>query len=278
MHVDEVAAPATINDAVAVFKRWPMAIPWAGGTLLFIEGTHSKSPVTIIDLGQIAELKTVFRTDRYLEIGSCVCLADILELPATLALEPLRSAIAKIGSATIRNIATIGGNISSKQFFMTCFAPLACMDASLEVRDRNGSRWMSIQNFVNQDGSPYFPASSILSKIRIPIKNWDAAAIRVLGEPRAGELFSASFAASARIENDIISELRLLAAGKRMARDRNLELSLTGKRLPISKKDMDIVKLNGQTCAENAGFSKENIQRFVAYLEAFLGASLESHI
>lgn len=280
MRADEVSAPQTLNDAVAVFKRWPEAIAWAGGTLLYRQAAmdNSKTPVSIIDLGHIHELKTIMRTDRYLELGACVCLADILDLPATLSLEPLRTAVGKIGSATIRNMATIGGNLAAKDFFMTCFAPLLCMDAAIEIRDKNGARWAGMQNFINQDGRPAFPSASILSRIRIPIRNWNATAIKVMGNMEAGEPCPATFAASARVEKDILSEARLILAGKRLARDRNLELALAGKRLPLTARDLDMAKQNGFLAARAAGFSEDKARRFSAYLEAFLGVSLEAGI
>lgn len=275
MRVDEVAAPQTLAEAIAVFKRRPDAIPWAGGTLILSRDQErlSGGACSIMDLGGIPELRSVARTDRYLEFGACVTLAAILEVPQKLALEPLRTAAGLIGTATVRNLATLGGNISAKESFMTCFAALTCMDAAVELRDPGGTRWVSIHALVDADGAPSLPPATLLSRVRVPVEPWDAAALRALGPPSTGERFPSSFAAAARFENGTLSDLRLLAAGRLMARDRGLELSLVGKRFPLSPRDLEATRVPLEAVA--ASLSPDLAARFISYAEAFLSGSFE---
>ncbi len=280
MLVEEVAAPQTLAEAMAVLKRRPDAIPWAGGTLLLghEDGGREGRPLSIIDLGAIPELRAVSRTDRYLELGACVTLASLLELPANLPLEPLRTAARLVGTATIRNLATLGGNVAAKDRFMNCFAALACMDAAIELRDPGGARWVSIHVLVDAEGEPSLPEATLISRVRVPVSPWDAAVLRPVGEPARGDRFAPTFAATARFEKETISELRILAAAGRLVRDRGLELSLVGKRLPLSQKDVDTAKGALHAAADAAGLSEGAASRIASYAEAFLADALERAI
>lgn len=280
MLVEEVAAPQTLAEAMAVLKRRPDAIPWAGGTLLLghEDGGREGRPLSILDLGGIPELRAVSRTDRYLELGACVTLASLLELPANLPLEPLRTAARLVGTATIRNLATLGGNVAAKDRFMTCFAALSCMDAAIELRDPSGTRWVSIHVLVDAEGEPSLPEATLISRVRVPVSPWDAAVLRPVGEPARGDRFAPTFAATARFEKETISELRILTAAGRLVRDRGLELSLVGKRLPLSQKDIDATKGSLRAAAEAAGLAEGASSRIASYAEAFLADALERAI
>lgn len=272
MRVDEVSAPQTIAEAVAVLKRQPDALPWAGGTLILTSFGVGRGdvPVSVLDLGRIPELTAVSRSDRYLELGACVRLSTIQALPKSLSLQPLRDAIGLVGTATVRNLATIGGNIASRDSFMTCFPSLECMDATVELRDAAGSRWNGIHALVDGFGRPAFPAGTLLTRIRIPTTPWDAFALHRLGEPTKGDAFASTFAAAARFEKETISELRLIASGKSLARDRALELSLIGKRLPLSVKDVEEAQSAARDRAIEAGFTARLAGLFGAYVMSFL--------
>lgn len=272
MRVDEIAAPQSLQEAIAVLKRRPNALPWAGGTLIQTTpiGMESGKPVSILNLGGIAELTIINRSERYLELGSCVPLSAILSLPRSLSLEPLRGAVSLIGTTTVRNLATIGGNIASRESFMTCFSALACLDAGLELRDANGSRWTGIKALIDDEMRPRFPASTLLTRIRIPTSSWDASAIHRLGEAPRGEAYPASFAAAARLEKGTISELRLVAAGSHIVRDRELEVSLIGKRLPLSSKDIESTQDEAYKNALETGLNESEAGHYGTYVAAFL--------
>lgn len=272
VRVEDVAAPQTIAEAIAFIKRRPDAVPWAGGTLSM---THTDRPgddrpLSILDLHGIAELAAIHRSDRFLELGACVTLSTILSLPSSLSLDPLREAIRSIATASVRNFATIGGNVSARGFFMTCFSALACMDAAVELRDGSGARWMGIHALIGDDNRPAFPGATILSRIRIPSLHWDLATIRRLGEQARGEPCPASFAAAARVEKGTIMELRLVAAGRTIVRDRSLELSLIGQRLPLPQKTIEVAQEAAMDMAREREFDSVRAGRYGSAVAAFL--------
>ena len=234
MRVDEVASPQTIAECMAFIKRRPEAVIWAGGTTLMTieDRPRSDIPQPVLDIHRVQELRSITGSDRYIELGACVSLRSILELPQRRSLGPLKQAILSIGTTPIRNMATIGGNLATHSRFMTCFPVLACMDAALETRDASGARWSGVQYIIDVQGHPSFPASTLLTRIRIPTSYWDNYCIRPMGDegyPNAG---SFTFAGVAKLEKNTIVELRVCAAGALFIRNRDAELELIGKRLP----------------------------------------------
>ncbi|HUW68938.1 MAG TPA: FAD binding domain-containing protein [bacterium] len=272
MRVEDVAAPQSLAEAIAFMKRRPQAMPWAGGTLIMTKGDRSGDdrPVSILDLHGIPELTAVHRSDRFLELGACVTLSTILSLPDSLALDPLREGIRSIATASVRNLATIGGNVSAHDFFMTCFSALACMDAAVELRDTTGARWAGIHTLIGEDGRPAFPVSTIMTRIRIPSLHWDFATIRRLGEQTRGEPCPASFSAAARVEKGTIMELRLVAAGRTIVRDRSLELSLIGQRLPLTPKLIETAEAAASVMARERELDAVRADRYGSAVAAFL--------
>ena len=262
-------------EAIAFLKTHPHTVPWAGGTLLSTRNDRhdGEKPVSILDLDGIPELTVVNRSDRYLELGSCVSLSAILSLPSMVSLGPLREASRLVGTATVRNLATIGGNLAARDSFMTCFAALACMDAAVEIRNAGGSRWTSIHALINDDDRPGFPAASLLTRVRIPTLPWDSVSICRLGQLMRGEPCPATFVAAARLEKETISELRLLAAGLRIVRDRTLELSLVGRKLPLSTRDIEAAEGSAARNATRAGFGETRARLYGQYVAAFLSGS-----
>ena len=279
MRVDDVAAPQSMAEAIAFMKTHPRTVPWAGGTLLSTRNDRheGEKPVSILDLDGIPELSVINRSDRYIELGSCVSLSSILSLPAMVPLRPLREAARLVGTATIRNLATIGGNLAARDSFMTCFAALACMDAAVEIRDAGGTRWTSIHALINDDDRPGFPTASLLTRVRIPTLPWDSVSVCRLGQLMQGEPCQATFVAAARFERDTLSELRLLAAGLRIVRDRTLELALVGKKLPLSTRDIEAAETSSSRNATRAGFDETRARLYGHYVAAFLsGSQLEN--
>ena len=129
MQISEVAAPETLSDALSFYKRFPKVIPSMGCTSLVL--SENTEPASILSLQNIAELKSINKTDRYIELGSGVTLMKIAQLPHIPQLEPLRTAIETIGTFTVRNLASLGGNLFSNGSG-TLFPVLALLDANCE--------------------------------------------------------------------------------------------------------------------------------------------------
>jgi len=271
VRVDEAASPQSIAECITFMKRRPEAVVWAGGTALMTidDRPQSDRPLPVLDLHRVQELRSITGSDRYIELGACVTLQSILELPKRRSLGPLKQAILGIGNPPLRNMATIGGNIAARSRFMTCFPVMACMDAALETRDSSGTRWSGFQHIVAADGHPSFPESTLLTRIRIPTAFWDNYCVRPMGDDGYPDVDSFTFAAVARLEKNTIVELRVCAAGNVFIRNRDAELELVGKRLPLGHKETDTLLGSFQAAGEEAGISPHMARRFAHYVKTF---------
>jgi len=270
MLVNEVAAPHTINEAVAFLKRHPQAIPCAAATRLLIDPAYSRKQLHLLALGNIKDLQTVNRTDRFIDIGACVCLNRVLKLPNINALDPLKKAILTIASSSIRNRASLGGNIGSPHTFGSTFPALSCMEAVVELRSVSGNRWVRIHELVSEDGCPALPQGAFISRIRLPIRDWDYHCSIRQGDGLLPGGSNMSLAALANIEKKAISEIHMVLSGLRVLRLRNLEMNLTGKRLPLAIKDIEACHHEFLESAISAGFAPYYAINSADTIRAFL--------
>jgi CO/xanthine dehydrogenase FAD-binding subunit len=113
------------------------------------------------------------------------------------------------------------------------------MDAAVELRDAGGVHWKGIHELVGTDGRPDIPGAALLTRIRLPLAEWDSIATRPLGLSVFPQQGAATFCACARYAKGAIADLRIAIASTVLVRLRELETTLAGKRLPLSRKDVE---------------------------------------
>jgi CO/xanthine dehydrogenase FAD-binding subunit len=231
-----------MNEAIAFFKRRPDALPCAGNTRLMADPAYGEKPLALASLSSIHELSLASKSDRFIELGSGTTLAKILKLPDARPLDPLKRAIETIAVATVRNLATIGGNIGSRHSFGSTFPVLSCLDSSCEIRDVQGSRWMSVHRLADEEGKPDIPQAAIITRIRIPIRLWDSICIIRKGDGLLPGVDNYTLCALASFDKGTFTDLRIVAAGAVLIRLREVELGTIGKKYPLSQKDVDTVQ------------------------------------
>ncbi len=276
MRVDEVALPVSLNEATAFQKRRPDAVPCAGNTLLMIEpAAEASAPAgyALVCTHAIPELATVSKSDRFIELGSATTLARILLLPDDDTLYPLKKVIVTIATATVRNLATIGGNIAAKNAFGSLFPLLSCLDASIEARDLQGTRWSSIHRLVGEEFKPAIPAATILTRIRIPLKKWNCACILRKGEGLLPGGDNFTFCALACFDKGTISDLRIIASGDVFIRDRSLEIAVIGKKFPLSQKEIESARHQFLEAAVSRGAPTAMSIMLADAVQAFLASA-----
>lgn len=191
----------------------------------------------VLHIGRIPELCAISKTERYVEFGSCVTLASILQLGKKNLPEILYEAVEGIGNPAIRSIATIGGNISAKGHRLSAFAPLLALDAMLEIRSPLEANWIPMTRYFSNTGRDQ-RGPEFISKIRVPTSNWDIAVYRRIGRPCMVTDTTSSFAFLAESQKNILSDIRIAWAGKFFFRRREFENLMIGRSLPLSEKDM----------------------------------------
>ncbi|GHU12616.1 FAD-binding protein [Spirochaetia bacterium] len=266
----QVIFPSSLAELFSIWNRFPDAVPFAGGTsfLRLTDQELPELPKNILSLERIDELRRVIRTERYLEIGAMVKLSDIIALGKTVP-EALSKTLLGIAGPQLRNLATIGGNICSagkNGGGIDAAAPMAALDARYELRSASQSRWISALRFSTfeygeegQTGNvpaavprPIMAPRELLTRIRIPLEQWDSTVYRKfhardLAGSSAGTHNSENSSPDEcegvlifilKTEKNILTDIRAVFAGSCLLRDRNSEIFLEGRKLPLDKKDV----------------------------------------
>ncbi|MDP3176812.1 MAG: FAD binding domain-containing protein [Spirochaetaceae bacterium] len=239
MLVSDVHFPKDLAEAFGLLKEYPDALVWAGGTdILREQGAIGLDlPRRIVCVDQLPELRKAGLTERFLEIGAAVTVAEVLELGET-AIPPLLSdALKGIGNPAIRNLATLGGNLACPTRFMDAWPALACLDALVEFRDQGGAAWFNVNRFVGEWGAPAIPRGGLITRVRVPLERWDAVALWKIGQSDYPSPDTAVFAFAARVDKGLLTEFRLAFAGTIALRIRSLETRIIGRSLPLSGKE-----------------------------------------
>ena len=239
--LNHVFFPASFNELFSTWDRFPVAILYAGGTNINLnrgkividsQNTFNLPPVFLC-LDKIEELHSITRTEHYLEIGAMVKLNRLLRL-GKIVPDVLCKSLEKIAGVQVRNIATIGGNICSKSRLMDLPAPLTALDAQYELRNVNTARWVSAARFHTETG---IEKQEILSRIRLPLHQWNYSTYKKFYSER---LFSGEVLIFlAKIQKNILSEIRVIYKGNAITRNKEAETILNGISLPLSRKTAD---------------------------------------
>jgi CO/xanthine dehydrogenase FAD-binding subunit len=235
--LNQVFFPSNLGELFNAWTRFPDAIPFAGGTEIIRGQRNSilKLPRNILALSEIEELGRMSRTERYLEIGAMVKLRDIVRL-GKIVPEALIRSLDGIAGPQLRGLATIGGNICSGGRWLDCTAPLIALDAVYELRSAQSTRWISAARF-SLPGRSALGKQELLTRVRIPLDQWDFSAYRKFGDRDSNEE-GGVFIFIMKNRKNVLTSLRIVFAGDCVLRDQYNESLLTGKRLPLSYRDV----------------------------------------
>jgi CO/xanthine dehydrogenase FAD-binding subunit len=240
VRLSEAFHPSSIAELLDLLRSNPDILLLAGGTEIVGSQTERviELPGQVASIARIQELRKTIQTEQFLELGACTTLTGLSTLtPGTLP-QPLPAVIGSIANHAIRNIATIGGNLCSRNRFMDLWPFLACMDAQVELRSYSGTRWASVSHLCGEDGNPTFPRASLLSRVRIPHYSYNFVFFRKLGRAHFPDADTALFVCMATVDRGKIEDFRLAFSGIKAFRLKDREMSIAGKKTSASAKEV----------------------------------------
>ena len=222
----------TIQDLLYYIKTVNNLKLFGGGTSL--HNINKEITISIEDdclfVSQCKESCFIDKKERYIDFGSGISLTKILNLGKSKIPEYFYKAIKSVANPLVRNTATLTGNICNKNFYHTLYAPLLAVDAKLEIRDTSEISFVSLSKFSE------LTEDQVITKIRLPIIDWDVEIFERLGPANEIIDVSASYTFLAKSQKDILTDLRIAFCGKIKLRSTELENQLIGSRLPINNK------------------------------------------
>ena len=268
----------SLEEAITSLKNMrSKAIPVAGATwIMRAPIRREKNDLTFVSLSDIKELKQIETTVSDVSIG---CMATHEQISRALQdiqdLQGLRQAVRKSANPAIRNSATIGGNICTREFSASDLVPaLLALNASVEIRSADRAFIQSMENFLFSDGLT--DNANLLTRVIIPRSSNQSAHER-LTQRRAGEYPVANLSMSVSINSAGKFEAARIAVGSvesKAKRWKSLEEALVGEEfITHVAKDIALQCLNeftGRDATDAPGWYR------VSVLPSLLGRAMDN--
>jgi CO/xanthine dehydrogenase FAD-binding subunit len=113
---------------------------------------------------------------------------------------------------------------------------MTALDAHYELRTAQTTRWILASRFASLPGPPALAPQELLTRIRVPLEQWNYSLYRKFNPKGANESGSV-IVFILRNQKNLLTDLRVVYSGNILLQDRNSESLLIGKRLPLGRKE-----------------------------------------
>lgn len=162
-------SPKNLKEALEMMSDRPGAIPLAGGTDILVQMKEGHRIVeALLSLKRIPELHR-YENNGVLTLGAAVTVGQIASNPqiqrdyAALAI-----GAGLIGSVQVRNMATVGGNLSNAAPSADTAPPLLVLGAQAVIAGIEGERTVPLEDFFLEPGRSALNLGDLLKEIVVP--------------------------------------------------------------------------------------------------------------
>jgi carbon-monoxide dehydrogenase medium subunit len=162
--------PSSLDEACQIMAELKeKSQPLAGGTDLIVNMRRRViSPESVVFLGRLDEMRGQEVSNSQIRIGACLTAA---ELAGSKQVEENMSALSlgakRLGSPTIRNLATVGGNLVTARPAADLPPPLMAYGAEVVLKNSSGERSVALDEFFRGPGETVKKADELLTEIVI---------------------------------------------------------------------------------------------------------------
>jgi CO/xanthine dehydrogenase FAD-binding subunit len=167
----DYAAPATVEEAVALMAAHPRARLLAGGTDLLVQlRAGRKETDFVIDLKRIPELNAIdYDAARGLTLGAAVpCYRIYRDQNVARAYPSLVEVASLIGGTQIQGRASIGGNLCNAAPSADSVPLLIALGGICRITGPGGTREMAVENFCTGPGRNVLQPGELLVALHLP--------------------------------------------------------------------------------------------------------------
>jgi len=163
--------PAAVTEALQMIKEFDEAKVIAGGTdLLLVLRDRTCKAKNLVDLSLIKELSHIRQNAGKICIGATTTLnmlqqSDLIRQKAP----ALAEAAGCVGSAQIRNLGTLGGNLCNASPAADTAPPLLALDAEVEIASHNQLRRMPLDELFAGPKLNSLKPFELLTEINFPV-------------------------------------------------------------------------------------------------------------
>ncbi len=159
-----------LSEAVDILAKEEQAYPYAGGTDLMVGMRGGKfAPKKLVDIKTLPELNVFEENDQGIIIGAAITLNQIACHDSIIKNIPiLAEGSHSVGGYTIRNRATLAGNICNASPAADTAAPLYTLDALINIVGPDGNRSLPVEEFFTGPGQTALKNGELVQSIFIP--------------------------------------------------------------------------------------------------------------
>lgn len=234
--VEACYIPKTLAEALKI-RAEVGAVPLAGGTDLLVqnrtrEGIPCSFDYPVMIIAQLKELKGITqKEDGTVVIKAATTSAEIASderVPYF-----VREAAGRMGAISLRNTATIGGNLGNASPKGDLPQPLILLDATVVLKSEKRERRFLVDEFIMGAKKTKLEKDELIYEIEIPKPDYTYAYYRKIGTRKANAISKLSLSCLMKVEDGIITDFRAStgAAGPKIARSRDVESIIIGKKL-----------------------------------------------
>ncbi|MFC2164931.1 FAD binding domain-containing protein [Acidobacteriota bacterium] len=241
MTVKEYVSPRNLQETADFLNSYSgPAKLLAGGTDLLIQLSGDKNSetglISLKNLNELKEISLIHSTEVF--IGSMARHTDVAHSPLVNQHFPaLAKASSLVGSPSIRNMATLGGNICNASPSAETAPPLMIYDARVLIWNPSGEREIAIENFFSGPSMNILEKGEILKGFLLKPQNKLVADYEKLGIRKAMEISIVNVGISMiRTSDNICSQVRIAlgAVAPTPIRARKAEAVLLNKKVTPS--------------------------------------------
>ena len=209
----ELRSPPNLDVALDLMHGNPGAWkPFAGGTDLMVLLEAGKlSHTRFLNLWHLPELRGITETPEHVVLGALTVYTQVLRNQVLQREFPLLCrAAGETGGIATQNRGTLGGNIANASPAADSPPALLAYDAELELVSARGARWVPYRDFHTGYKTMLLRPEELIRSIRLPRSNqtWREY-YRKVGPRKAQAISKVCFAARARLDGDVIQDVRL---------------------------------------------------------------------
>lgn len=167
----DYAVPASLQEAIGLLREKGGAVPLAGGHSLLVEMKLGRiSPAFLVDLRQIADLRTIEHASGRVSIGAMVTHDEIgADAAVCQALPALADAIDQLSDPEVRNRATLGGSLARNDPAADLPAAVLALDAGIVIAGSGGTRSVPAAAFFTDAFKTALQPGEVISRITFAV-------------------------------------------------------------------------------------------------------------
>ncbi|HVP48068.1 MAG TPA: xanthine dehydrogenase family protein subunit M [Bryobacteraceae bacterium] len=167
----EYSSPNNLNEALALLADGNAKVLAGGMSLIPLMKLRLAAPEHLVDLGRVADLKSIREEGGSIRIGATATHYDIESSPLVRGKCPLLAeAASNIGDVQVRNMGTIGGSIAHADPAADYPASLLALEAQVRIASANGERTVTIEQFLVDALTTALEPGEIVREIIVPVE------------------------------------------------------------------------------------------------------------